>query len=292
MEFFNIGDIQIGWDSGGYPMQPGTYAPLFRCREDKSAQTLILRGEIRRLESCTGFPRLRQDRLYEVFDADGEQLHLYHWSYWKYAYGVFPDRVGGGDQVTCLFSPVTSGGYPMNMDWFLGVSGLHRAFLKRGRVVFHAAYVDIGGEALLFAAPSETGKSTQAELWRKFAGAEIINGDRVLLGEKNGLWHAYGYPACGSSDICINRTLPLRAIVLLEQSSENAVEQVSPAAAIRSLVSGMAVYHWDGEEISRALALAQRLCAGTEVVRLRCRPDEDAVRVLKNHLEGTGNGKG
>ena len=46
-------------------------------------------------------------------------------------------------------------------------SGIFRMLAKRGGVVLHSSYVlTKQGEALLFSAPSGTGKSTQAELWR------------------------------------------------------------------------------------------------------------------------------
>ena len=50
-------------------------------------------------------------------------------------------------------------------------------------------------KAILFSAPSGTGKSTQADLWQKYVrGVEIINGDRAIIGiEDNGV-KAYGLP--------------------------------------------------------------------------------------------------
>ena len=51
-------------------------------------------------------------------------------------------------------------------------SGIFRMLAEHGGVVLHSSYIITQrGEALLFSAPSGTGKSTQAELWRKFAGA-------------------------------------------------------------------------------------------------------------------------
>ena len=48
-------------------------------------------------------------------------------------------------------------------------------------LVFHASYVGCDGGAMLFTAPSGTGKSTQAELWRVHRGARVLNGDKAAV---------------------------------------------------------------------------------------------------------------
>lgn len=149
----------------------------------------------------------------------------------------------------------------------------------------HASYIDWNGQAILFAAASGTGKSTQAALWERYAGAEILNGDRVLLREREQIWNAYGYPCCGSSDICVNRNLPLRAIVILEQGSENQVSEIPAGEKIRTLLAGIEVYRWSIREIDKALELAEQIARKVPVVKFVCRPEEGAVTVLKNYLE-------
>ena len=137
----------------------------------------------------------------------------------------------------------------------------------------------------MFIAPSRTGKSTQAELWRQYAGAEIINGDRALVKKKDGVWHSFGYPCCGSSDICMNRTLPLEAIVVLEQGTENKIEKISYAKKIRALVTGTELFRWNQGEIENAFKLAEELAAEIPIIKLVCLPNEDAVESLQKYLE-------
>lgn len=285
MDSFLIGNIFIQWQCDGYRLLRGEFTEKFRYDGDWSGKTVILRGKMEPLEPYTHYPKLREEKLYDIYHVNGENLHLYNWAYLKIAYGVWPDRITEGRADVCSFDPAMNRQIPLDYDWFFGVCGLHKLFLRENSPVLHASYIDIGGQALLFTAPSETGKSTQAQLWCDYAGAELINGDRVLLGEKDGVWHAYGYPNCGSSQVCVNRTLPIRAIAVLRQGSENRVERLSPAEQIRSLASGMAVYSWDAGEISQALTIASRICGGVPVIRLVCRPDEDAVNVLKSYLE-------
>ena len=138
---------------------------------------------------------------------------------------------------------------------------------------------------------SGVGKSTQASLWEKHAGAEIINGDRALLRKKEGKWHSYGYPCCGSSVICINRTLPLLAVVLLEQGEENRIEMLSMSQKIRIFLSGSEMYLWSTKEFDRVYEIAKALCQEILIIKLVCRQEQEAVTLLKNILEGYSNGE-
>lgn len=285
MDSFLIGNLLIHWQCPDFCLRRGEFMDRFRYHGEWSGKTFTLQGKMEPLEPYTHYPKLREEKLYDIYDVNGELLHLYRWSYLNIGYGVWADRLAREENPVCSFDPAMSRQLPPDLDWFFGVCGLHKLFLREQRPVLHASYVDIGGKALLFTAPSETGKSTQAQLWHDYAGAELINGDRVLLGEENGVWHAYGYPNCGSSAVCVNRTLPVRAIVVLQQGRENRVEPLTAAEQIRSLVSGMVLYPWDSSEISQGLTAASRICAHVPVIRLVCRPDAEAVRVLKDYLE-------
>ena len=97
----------------------------------------------------------------------------------------------------------------------------------------------------------------------------------------------FGYPACGTSGICVNRTLPLKAIVVLSQASENLVQRLSAGEKVRALVSATELYPWDHEEINMALNIAQNLSLEIPILKLCCRPDQEAVKILKDYLEET-----
>ena len=115
-------------------------------------------------------------------------------------------------------------------------SGIFRMLAEHGGVVLHSSYIITQrGEALLFSAPSGTGKSTQAELWRSYAGAKVINGDRALVKAENGVT-ANGILFSGTSGISENVTAPLRAIVLLRQSEKNEIRSVSGKEAFMRLL--------------------------------------------------------
>lgn len=285
MDRFNIGDFCFCWDGGGYELLKGEYFEKFRITASENMEEIRFQGRFLDLKPYDKFKRILENYTYELLDVDGERLLIYHWAWCRLAFAIWPDRIKRDEVTTCYFNPEMLNNNIMKADWFFGLSGLHRALLQRNAPIIHASYIDYKGQAILFTAPSKTGKSTQAQLWEKYGGAEIINGDRVLLREKNDGWYAYGYPCCGSSDICINRTLPIRAIVILRQGNENKVEELSEAEKVRALVAGVEAYRWDLQDIDLALELAGQIVKSVQIVQLMCKPDSDAVRVLQKYLE-------
>lgn len=154
---------------------------------------------------------------------------------------------------------------------------------ERGMLVLHSSYVlRAEGDAILFSGASGIGKSTQAELWRKFAAARVINGDRSLVDVDRGMAHGIFYS--GTSGICENHSAPIRAIVLPEQRAENRVFVPGHREAFMRLLNQCSYYPWDAESAALMTELVARLVGRVPVYRLDCRKDEGAVRALENEL--------
>lgn len=286
MDSYSLADVLVTWDCDGYRLAPGPYMEKFRYEGPWEGEVIPLRGKLEPLSGYREYPLLLKQEIYSVYQVHDERLLLYHWAYLRDGYGIWLDRIDQGREDVISFDTALETQRPLPADWFFGVSGLHRALLRKRRPVLHASYVAWRSSAILFAAPSGTGKSTQARLWVENEDCEIINGDRVLLGKRQGVWHAFGFPNCGSSQICVNRALPIRAIVVLEQGGENRVEMLSVSQKLRSLVSGMAIYRWDERDVQNAVDLGAELLEKVPVIKLVCRPDREAVEVLKNYLKG------
>ncbi len=282
---FTIADTDILWREADYTPKIGEYSRAFLNENPASANPIRMTGIYHDLSKITALPIIKEEEIYDIHQAAGERYYLYHWAYLKNAYAVPYHRLTLDGENAYYFDPAIKTQLTLNFDWVLGVTGLHKLFLQLGKAVFHASYIDIGGEALIFAAPSETGKSTQADLWAQYAGAEIINGDRVAIALKGGRYHAYGYPACGSSGICVNRTLPIRAIIVLEQGADNKVLPMTPGEKFRAALSGMVINAWETEETKLAMDLAEKWIGAIPMYRFSCRPDADAVDTLKAFLK-------
>lgn len=150
--------------------------------------------------------------------------------------------------------------------------------------IFHCSYIDHGGKAILFTAPSETGKSTQAELWRNLRGAEIINGDRAAVRLVDGTLMAEGIPFAGSSQYCLNRSLPIEAIVYLGQAPETTIRKMRGYEAFSKIWEGVSVNTWDKEDMERVSHVVQLAAERIPMLHLPCRPDESAVIALEQAL--------
>ncbi len=168
---------------------------------------------------------------------------------------------------------------------FTSLLALERHISPRGYLILHCAYLCYHGKAILFSAPSGVGKSTQAELWRKYRLATIINGDRALLGKNGTAWAAHGWPVCGSSEICCNKTAPIRAIVMLSQGNTNQIRRITPVQAFTELYGQITVNRWNSGIVTQATDQLEDLINRIPVYHLSCTISEEAVDCLDHMLQ-------
>lgn len=169
----------------------------------------------------------------------------------------------------------------VSVNAVLNSIGMEHLAIAAGGIILHSAYICFNDEAILFTAPSGTGKSTQAELWKKLRGAKIINGDRAII-RQDGM--AYGLPYAGTSGICLNETYPLKAIVYLRQSDENKILKLSGYDAFRKIWEGCWVNTWNTQDIEKATQTVCRIAEKIPIFEFECRPDENAVVTLEKTL--------
>lgn len=161
-------------------------------------------------------------------------------------------------------------------DVYLESTVLHRkvadGFVEYGVLLMHGTVVAIGDSAFLFTGPSGIGKTTHASRWLEAnPEAYILNGDKPFL-----LLRGQGLPplACGSpwngkEELGVNAMVPLKAIIQLERSEKNSLEQVSFANAFPSMLQQ--VYRPQDEEKSRrVLKLLSMLASDMEFFRFEC----------------------
>lgn len=166
----------------------------------------------------------------------------------------------------------------------LNAMGAEHLIAQNHGFVFHCSYIEYKGKAILFTAPSETGKSTQAELWRRYRGAEIINGDRAAVRLHEGILLAEGIPFSGSSTYCKNRSLPIAAIVYLGQAPKTTIRKIRGYEAFSRIWEGISVNTWDREDVERVSAVVQKTVEQISVFHMPCTPDEAAVIALEEAL--------
>lgn len=167
---------------------------------------------------------------------------------------------------------------------FTSLFALERQMIRWDSMILHCAYIKYHGTAILFSAPSETGKSTQANLWERYRESETVNGDRALLRKIDGQWTACGWPVCGTSEICHLEDTPIHAVVMLRQGKENQAERLSPMQAFAQLYSQITVNQWNRDFVQRTVELIEDLVAHVPVWQLTCDISENAVQCLETVL--------
>lgn len=164
---------------------------------------------------------------------------------------------------------------------FVSLLALEKQMIDAGALILHSAYMCYNNTAVLFSAPSETGKSTQANLWGKYRGTYTVNGDRSLLVRKEDGWYAYGWPVCGSSEICHNESYPIRAIVMLKQAKKNKAYSLTGFQAVREVMEQITINAWDREFQMKVMDQLDQLLREVPVYRLECDISEEAVSCLE-----------
>lgn len=285
---YKIGDFYIEWFSNAFKMENDEFMKKFETAQWADEKNVIKYCmKSMKAEEITQYKLLKYSSSSELYETSRGKMIIYHWATCRFAIGYWMEDLDK-EEIICYVNSDMEKQIPVNASWFFSISGLHRALLKRNAPVLHASYIEWREKAILFSAPSQTGKSTQARLWEESQGARIINDDRVLLRKTENEWKAYGYPSCGSSKICINQTLPICAIVILEQGEVNQIQEMSFLEKVRAIASGIEVYIWNLDEIEMAFQCAQMLAKEVTVLKLVCRPDYDAVSVLKEYLSEGG----
>lgn len=167
--------------------------------------------------------------------------------------------------------------------------GIEHMVAENGGYILHSSYIIHNGEAILFTAPSGTGKSTQADIWVKTQSSELINGDRTAVIPKNGKVYAYGIPFSGSSGVGKNKVAPVKAIVYLAQAEQNKISRLVGSTAFRRLWEGCSINMWNKADVEASTDAIMNTLSCVNVFYLECVPDETAASVLLKMIENNGN---
>ncbi len=156
--------------------------------------------------------------------------------------------------------------------------------LKQNRCVFHSSTILFNQNGICFSAPSGTGKSTHADLWATYYGAERLNDDTPVIFSENGVSFAAGTPWSGKSELNLNKIVPLKAIVFLYQSPDNKIEKLTGINALKKVLSEAKIPEFP-EQFNMGLEIVSNVLAKTPVYLLGCNISKQAVDLVKSTLE-------
>ncbi len=166
----------------------------------------------------------------------------------------------------------------------LVVTAVYSRLCSEKTMLIHASHIDYNGKGILFIGQSGIGKTTQAELWEKYRGAKIVNGDKAFVRITDKGIYAYGTPWKGSSIYCLNEKSKIKAIVVLSQSDNNSIRRLSQIEATQMFLPHVFMPRWDEQCVSDMLETFDKVINDISVWHLTCRPDEEAVAITKKAI--------
>ena len=121
-------------------------------------------------------------------------------------------------------------------------------------MLVHACAVVRRGRALLFAGPSEAGKTTIARLCGERDG-EVLNDEMLLVSRPSpdGAVSVQGAPMVSRLSPRSNKSAPLRCILMLKQSSETSIRPVDKVEAYLRFLRQIIVPAYIGQKDRRAV---------------------------------------
>lgn len=162
---------------------------------------------------------------------------------------------------------------------FLYLAQLH------SMAVIHSASILYRDRAWLFSGHSGMGKSTHTNLWHELLQTPLINGDLNLITLKNDMPMVCGIPWCGTSGIYDTGDYRLGGIILLDQSTDNRIEELT-ADKKRLLISQRFISpFWSEKMMSENLDLADSISDKILICKLHCTKDKSAVETIKAGID-------
>ncbi len=228
-----------------------------------------------------------------VEEVDRVQIvHLPDGRLCRYVHGYYPD----GRRGPVLFSVAYTPDYA-NVDIQLLASRRNSVLSQRdyeyiytggafnnrlsylGGGILHSSALAVNGQGVAFSAPSGTGKSTHTGLWRERFGdaVEMINDDKPAIYFDGEQPLICGTPWSGKTALNTNRTVPLKAIVIIERGETNAIRRLDTVEGMLHLTAQINRPYYDEALGVRTLDFTERLLRAVPLYCLTCNISQQAV---------------
>ena len=151
-------------------------------------------------------------------------------------------------------------------------------------MMIHAAAIVYNNEGILFCGGHTAGKSTQANLWKKYMGAWILNYDSPCIIVEDKQIDVSGSPWSGKEHLYINDSVPLRAIVFVHKADCNSVVSLTHAEAFSLLYLNNYLFPFNTDIENKYITVVQQISARIPVFQLNCTIGEEAVGILYERI--------
>lgn len=160
------------------------------------------------------------------------------------------------------------------------------AGLWHGAVPVHSSVAVCQGRAVLCLGESGTGKSTHTRLWiNHIPDTYLLNDDSPILRVEEGQSIVYGSPWSGKTPCFRTESVPVAALVRLEQRPANSIRRLRTLEAFTALQPSCPPSLTKDEPLmDRLVDFVGSVIGNTPVFRLGCLPDADAAHLCHNNV--------
>ncbi len=150
--------------------------------------------------------------------------------------------------------------------------------IEQDTFLMHCSALALDGEGYLFAAPSGTGKSTHAAMWRRVFGDRVtmICDDKPFVRVSPEGAYVYSSPWRGKHELGTNTSAKVKAVCFVCRGERDVIEAVTPEEALNMIFDQLPRYSEPAHTV-RLLELVDSLLTGTPFYRLWCTPTEQAA---------------
>ncbi len=163
----------------------------------------------------------------------------------------------------------------------------YEGLIEHNGMLLHSSAAMVDGKAYLFTADSGIGKSTHTALWQKYLGKDkikILNDDKPAIRIVEGKVMVYGTPWSGKTDMNINTSAELGAIVCIQRAAENSIEEISSDKAI-PLILQQTIRPKEPFKMALMLDILDVILRKTKVYILNCNMSKEAVEISYNTIK-------
>lgn len=142
----------------------------------------------------------------------------------------------------------------------------------------HCSSLMYDNNAYIFLGKSGTGKSTHARLWREHFGSDVtmINDDKPIVREKDGVFFIYGTPWMGKHNLGNNISAPIKAVYVLEQYPVNEISKMNVIDSTTSFLL-QTIIPDNENSMKMLLGMMDDLISTVPFYKLKCNISDDAV---------------
>ncbi|MFA5146329.1 MAG: hypothetical protein WC515_02990 [Candidatus Omnitrophota bacterium] len=160
---------------------------------------------------------------------------------------------------------------------------------KRVGILVHSACIKAFGETHLYMGPSGAGKSTISRIFHENAGARVLNDDRAILIQDEGVIDFCNAPWAGDfagrCDIDAEERVRIDRIFFIYHEKDNIARRVPDAEAVSYLFRNSFPVFWDKEDLDFVISLFKELVKSSRCYRLGFVRDGSVTGTIRKLIE-------